>query len=225
MTTPALILDNVRVSYGDGDSQVHALDGVSLQVNRGEFVAIVGHSGSGKSTLLAVAGALTTPNSGEVQVAGESITGLSDKDLARVRREHIGFVFQSSGNLPSALKARDQLELAARILGRRGRRSNDELLDAVGMSHRADHRPATLSGGERQRIGIARALVGGPDLLLVDEPTAALDRNRAHEIVRLLAHECHELGVAGVMVTHDLEVIEHCDRVYDMVDGRLTPRD
>ncbi|WP_407921237.1 ABC transporter ATP-binding protein [Corynebacterium efficiens] len=147
------------------------------------------------------------------------------KELARVRREHIGFVFQSSGNLPSALKARDQLELAARILGRRGRRSNDELLEAVGMAHRAEHRPATLSGGERQRIGIARALVGGPDLLLVDEPTAALDRNRAHEIVRLLAHECHELGVAGVMVTHDLEVIEHCDRVYDMVDGKLTARD
>lgn len=92
------------------------------------------------------------------------------------------------------------------------------------MSHRANNRPATLSGGERQRIGIARALVGGPSLLLVDEPTAALDRNRAHEIVQLLADECHQLGVAGVMVTHDLEVIEHCDRVYDMVDGRLTPR-
>ena len=224
MTTPALILDNVRVTYGDGDSQVHALDGVSLRVNRGEFVAIVGPSGSGKSTLLAGSGALTTPHSGDVQVAGESITGLSDKELARVLREHIGFVFQSSGNLPSVLKARDQLELAARILGRRGRRSNDELLETVGMSHRAEHRPATLSGGERQRIGIARALVGGPDLLLVDEPTAALDRNRAHEIVRLLAHECHELGVAGVMVTHDLEVIEHCDRVYDMVDGKLMAR-
>ncbi|GAB3592292.1 Lipoprotein-releasing system ATP-binding protein LolD [Corynebacterium faecale] len=225
MTTPALILDNVRVSYGDGDSEVHALDGVSLSVNPGEFVAIVGPSGSGKSTLLAVAGALTSPHSGDVRVAGESITEYSDKELARIRREHIGFVFQSSGNLPSALKAHEQLELAARVLGRRGRRSNDELLEAVGMSHRANNRPATLSGGERQRIGIARALVGGPNVLLVDEPTAALDRNRAHEIVQLLASECHELGVAGVMVTHDLDVIEHCDRVYDMVDGRLTARD
>ncbi len=225
MTTPALILDNVRVSYGDGDSEVHALDGVSLTVNPGEFVAVVGPSGSGKSTLLAVAGALTTPDSGRVEVAGETVTGLSDKELARVRREHIGFVFQSSGNLPSALKARDQLELAARVLGRRGRRSNGELLAAVGMEHRAGNRPATLSGGERQRIGIARALVGGPNLLLVDEPTAALDRQRAHEIVQLLANECHELGVAGVMVTHDLEVIEHCDRVYHMVDGRLSLKD
>ena len=225
MTTPALILDDVRVSYGDGDSEVHALDGVSLTVNPGEFVAVVGPSGSGKSTLLAVAGALTTPDSGRVAVAGEKITGLADAELARVRREHIGFVFQSSGNLPSALRARDQLELAARILGRRGRRSNDELLEAVGMAHRASHRSAALSGGERQRIGIARALVGGPDLLLVDEPTAALDRQRAHEIVALLAEECHELGVAGVMVTHALEVIAHCGRVLQMVDGRLSARD
>lgn len=225
MTTPALILDNVRVSYGSGDTEVRALADVSLTVQPGEFVAVVGPSGSGKSTLLAVAGALTSPDSGQVEVAGQSITGMSDKDLARIRREHIGFVFQSSGNLPSALKARDQLELAARVLGRRGRRSNDELLAAVGMQHRADNRPATLSGGERQRIGIARALVGGPGLLLVDEPTAALDRQRAHEIVQLLADECHELGVAGVMVTHDLEVIEHCDRVYQMVDGRLTSGD
>lgn len=224
MTTPALILDDVRVSYGDGDSQVHALDGVSLTVHPGEFVAVVGPSGSGKSTLLAVAGALMTPDSGQVQVANEDIIGFDDAELARIRREHVGFVFQSSGNLPSALRARDQLELAARVMGTRGRRSNDELLEAVGMSHRANHRPATLSGGERQRIGIARALVGNPKLLLVDEPTAALDRNRAHEIVALLAEECHQVGVAGVMVTHDQDVLEYCDRVYEMVDGQLTPR-
>jgi putative ABC transport system ATP-binding protein len=223
MTAPALILDNVRVSYGDGDSVVHALDDVSLSVNPGEFIAVVGPSGSGKSTLLAVAGALTTPDSGRVAVAGEDIGDFNDTELARIRREHVGFVFQSSGSLPSALRARDQIELAARIHGKRGRRSNDELLEAVGMGHRAKHRPATLSGGERQRIGIARALVAGPDLLLVDEPTAALDRRRSHEIVTLLAEECREQGVAGVMVTHDLEVIEHCDRVFEMVDGRLTP--
>ena len=223
MTSPALILDDVRVSYGDGDSVVHALDHVSLSVNPGEFVAVVGPSGSGKSTLLAVAGALTTPDAGRVTVAGEDIGDLDDAQLARIRREHVGFVFQSSGNLPSALRAHDQIELAARIHGKRGRRSNEELLEAVGMGHRAKHRPATLSGGERQRIGIARALVAGPDLLLVDEPTAALDGRRSPEIVTLLAEECREQGVAGVMVTHDLEVIEHCDRVFEMVDGRLTP--
>ena len=223
MTSPALILDDVRVSYGDGDSVVHALDHVSLSVNPGEFVAVVGPSGSGKSTLLAVAGALTTPDAGRVTVAGEDIGDFDDAQLARIRREHVGFVFQSSGNLPSALRAHDQIELAARIHGKRGRRSNEELLEAVGMGHRAKHRPATLSGGERQRIGIARALVAGPDLLLVDEPTAALDRRRSHEIFTLLAEECREQGVAGVMVTHDLDVIEHCDRVFEMVDGRLTP--
>ena len=222
MSTPALILNDVRVSYGDGDSVVHALDNVSLSVSPGEFVAVVGPSGSGKSTLLAVAGALTTPDSGDVTIAGEDVSNVTDRDLARIRRDHVGFVFQSSGNLPSSLRARDQLELAARVHGRRGRRSNDELLDAVGMAHRADHRPATLSGGERQRIGIARALVADPEILLVDEPTAALDRQRSHEIVRLLADECHGRNVAGVMVTHDIEVIEHCDRVFEMVDGALT---
>jgi putative ABC transport system ATP-binding protein len=145
MTTPALILDNVRVSYGDGDSQVHALDGVSLSVHPGEFVGIVGPSGSGKSTLLAVAGVLTSPQSGRVEVAGEAVTGLSDKELVRIRREHIGFVFRSSGNLPSALRAREQLELAARIPGRRGPRSNEELLEAVGMTHSTGSVPTTSS--------------------------------------------------------------------------------
>lgn len=223
MSTPALTLENVRVTFGDGDSQINALDDVNLTVKPGEFVAIVGPSGSGKSTLLAVAGALMSPDAGHVRVADEDITNLDDKELARIRREHVGFVFQSSENLPSALTARDQLVLAARVVGKRGRRTNDELLEAVGMAKRAGHRPAQLSGGERQRVGIARAFVGDPQLLLVDEPTAALDRNRSHEIVALLAKECHEFGVAGVMVTHDHEVLEHCDRIYEMVYGRLTP--
>lgn len=218
---PALHLEDVNVTFGDGDSTVRALDNVNLRVEPGEFVAIVGPSGSGKSTQLAVAGALTTPQSGNVTLGGEDLTRMNDKELARVRREHIGFVFQS-GNLPSSLKARDQLELAVRLLGQRGRKSNDELLEAVGMSHRANHRPGKLSGGERQRIGIARALVSGPDVLLVDEPTAALDSNRSQEIVKLLAKESHEEGVATVMVTHDMAILEHCDRVLQMEDGKLT---
>lgn len=221
-TNTALSLEDVNVTFGDGDSKVHALDSVNLTVEKGEFIGIVGPSGSGKSTLLAVAGALTVPDSGSVTVGGRSLAGLNDKALAKVRRRHIGFVFQS-GNLPSSLKAKDQLELAARVLGRRGRKSNDELLADVGMSHRASSRPGKLSGGERQRVGIARALVGGPDLLLVDEPTAALDRSRSHEIVQLLADESHAQGVATVMVTHDLEMLSHCDRVLEMSDGRLAP--
>lgn len=222
MTAPALILDDVCVTYGDGDSSVHALDHVTLSVQPGEFVAVVGPSGSGKSTLLAVAGALTTPDSGSVTIGGEHLSAMSSAQLARIRRERIGFVFQS-GNLPSALKARDQLELAARVAGRRGRKSTADLLEAVGMSHRAGHRPGKLSGGERQRIGLARALVSGPDVLLVDEPTAALDRQRSHDIVQLLADETRSEGVATVMVTHDLAVLEHCDRVLQMTDGRLEP--
>lgn len=217
----ALELKNVTVQYSDGDSKVTALDNVSLSVEPGEFVAVVGPSGSGKSTLLAVAGALTTPDSGHVLVGGRDIAQSGDTDLAQIRRERIGFVFQSSGNLPSALTAEQQLELAAKVIGRSGRYSNAELLDKVGMGHRAQHRPASLSGGERQRVGIARALVGDPQVLLVDEPTAALDRSRSQEIVELLAHECHEFNVAGVMVTHDHEVLDHCDKIYEMVDGRL----
>lgn len=219
--SPALELTDVTVNYSDGDSQVTALDRVSMSVAPGEFVAVVGPSGSGKSTLLAVAGALTTPDSGRVVVAGEKISDCDDAALARIRRDHIGFVFQSSGSLPSALTAQQQLELAARVAGKWGRHTGAELLDKVGMTRRAQYRPAKLSGGERQRVGIARALVGDPEVLLVDEPTAALDRNRSQDIVALLARECQEFNVAGVMVTHDHEVLGHCDRVYEMVDGRL----
>lgn len=219
----ALQLSDVTVTYSDGDSQVTALDDVSITVAPGEFVAVVGPSGSGKSTLLAVAGALTTPATGKVTVAGVEVTGLDDTALAKVRREHIGFVFQSSGSLPSALSAEQQLELAARVADGWGRHTGAELLEKVGMTHRAKNRPGSLSGGERQRVGIARALVGDPQILLVDEPTAALDRHRSQEIVALLAKECHDFNVAGVMVTHDHEVLGHCDRVFEMVDGRLSP--
>ncbi|PMC71887.1 ABC transporter ATP-binding protein [Corynebacterium aurimucosum] len=221
----ALELKDVTVSYSDGDSHVKALNSVDLSVEAGEFVAVVGPSGSGKSTLLAVAGALTTPDSGQVLVAGEDIVPLGDSELAQIRRNHIGFVFQSSGNLPSALTAEEQIELASKVIGKTGRYSSAELLEKVGMAHRAKHRPGCLSGGERQRVGIARALVGDPQVLLVDEPTAALDRARSQEIVALLAKECHDFNVAGVMVTHDYDVLGHCDKVYEMVDGRLTPSD
>ncbi|AIJ33221.1 ABC transporter ATP-binding protein [Corynebacterium imitans] len=220
--SPALELIDVTITYSDGDAQVTALDRVNLSVNPGEFVAIVGPSGSGKSTLLAVAGALTSPDSGQVTVAGQEITGFDDAGLAEIRRKHIGFVFQSSGSLPSALTAEEQLELAARVAGTRGRYSNAELLEKVDMTSRAHHRPGSLSGGERQRVGIARALVANPQVLLIDEPTAALDRTRSQEIVELLARECHEFNVAGVMVTHDYEVLGHCDRVLEMVDGKLS---
>jgi len=222
-TRAGLALTDTCLSFGDGDSTVHALDHVTLEVAAGELVAIVGPSGAGKSSLLAVAGGLTRPTSGTVTVDGVDITNLKPRELTRLRRDRIGFVFQS-GNLIPALTARDQLRLVEKITGREGR-DPDELLASVGMSHRADRRPGQLSGGERQRVGIARALMARPALLLVDEPTAALDRKRSHEVVELLARETHEARVATIMVTHDHDVLDHCDRVLEMVDGGLGPHD
>lgn len=217
-----LTLRDVVLTFGDGDDQVDALDHVDLDVAPGELVAVVGPSGAGKSSLLAVAGGLTRPTSGSVVVAGTELAGLSSRALATFRRDSIGFVFQS-GNLVPALTAIDQLRLVERITGRRGATSPAALLEAVGMAQHADRRPGRLSGGERQRVGIARALVASPTVLLVDEPTAALDRRRSHEIVELLARETHEFGVATIMVTHDHDVLDHCDRVMEMTDGRLAP--
>ncbi|MGU3581797.1 ABC transporter ATP-binding protein [Rhodococcus sp. C26F] len=222
-TTTGLDLADVCLSFGDGDSTVHALDHVDLDVAPGELVAIVGPSGAGKSSLLAVAGGLSRPTSGTVKVDGIDLTELDRNATTKLRRERIGFVFQS-GNLLPALTARDQLLLVEKITGRQGRNPT-ELLASVGMEHRADRRPGQLSGGERQRVGIARALMAEPSLLLVDEPTAALDRTRSHEVVELLARETHTSAVATIMVTHDHEILRHCDRVLEMVDGRLRPHD
>jgi putative ABC transport system ATP-binding protein len=218
-----LLVEGVTLTLGDGDATVTALDDVHLDVVPGEFVAVVGPSGSGKSSLLAVAGALTTPDTGRVLLGDVDISRASAREKARHRREKIGFVFQS-GNLIPALTALDQLRFALDVAGRRAGEGHDprELLDRVGMGHRAGHRPHQLSGGERQRVGIARALVTRPAVLLVDEPTAALDRARSDDIVALLAQETHESAVATIMITHDHDVLGHCDRVLSMVDGRLS---
>jgi putative ABC transport system ATP-binding protein len=218
--TIVLSLDDVTLLHGDGEESVRALDSVDLTVAAGEFVAIVGPSGSGKSSLLAVAGALTSPTSGTVRLGDTVLTGASPRTLARIRRERIGFVFQS-GNLIPALTAIDQVRLPLTFGAVAHPRDPLTLLAEVGIEHKARRRPHQLSGGEKQRVGIARALVTGPNLLLVDEPTAALDRQRAQEVVALLARETHEHGVATVMVTHDLDVLHHCDRVLEMIDGRL----
>lgn len=219
-----LAMHDVCLRFGDGDDTVLALDEVALTVAPGEFVAVVGPSGAGKSSLLAVAGGLSVPTSGSVFVAGRDMAVASQRARTALRCETVGFVFQS-GNLLPALTAVDQLRLPGRFsrTGRGTLRDPYKLLAEVGMADKANRRPHQLSGGERQRVGIARALVTKPRLLLVDEPTAALDRPRSHDVVELLARETKDHGVATVMVTHDHDVLRHCDTVYEMIDGKLTP--
>ena len=218
-----LTLTDVRLTYPDGDHRLVALDAVSLRIAAGELVAVTGPSGSGKSSLLAVAGALTSPESGTVRIADTNVTALDQKGRDRLRRERIGIVFQQA-NLLASLTALDQLLLIAHLSGA-SRRSSEararQLLDRVGLGGNAHKRPHQLSGGERQRIGVARALMGNSALLLVDEPTSALDHDRGEAVVSLLRDITHEQHVATVMVTHDLQHLHLADRTVAMQDGRL----
>ena len=216
-------MDHLCLRYGDGDEEVVALDDVSLAVDPGELVAVVGASGSGKSSLLAVAGAMRRPDSGKITVGGLEVTERSAKERAAVRHDLIGFVFQGS-NLLASLTALEQLELVGRI-GRASRAATRSkalaLLEEVGLAAKAMRRPGQLSGGERQRVGIARALMAEPAALLADEPTSALDHRRATDIVTLLRDETRRHQIATLMVTHDRSVAGLADRVIEMRDGRL----
>lgn len=221
-----LQLSDARVSYPDGTGTVTALDGVSLAARSREMTAIIGESGSGKSTLLSVAAALTAPDAGEVTVAGERVEAADETERARIRREHIGFIFQQP-NLVASLNARDQLLLTDHIRGLRGKALRqragraDELLGRVGLGGFGGRRMHQLSGGQRQRVNIARALMGAPELLLADEPTSALDHQLSHEIVELLRSLTDELNFATVMVTHDRGLLGAMDHVVEIRDGRI----
>lgn len=220
-----LVVDSVSLELGDGDQKVQALNNVSTTVAAGELTAVVGPSGAGKSSLLAVCGGLRQPTSGTVSIDGENISALSPAKLTDIRRTRIGFVFQQS-NLVPALTAVDQLLLMVHLQGRSPgqaeRKRALELLDEVDMAQRADRRPDQLSGGERQRIGIARALMTEPRLMLVDEPTSMLDRARGFAIVELLATRCRDHGVAALMVTHDQSMLDVAAQVLRISDGCLT---
>ncbi|MED3758792.1 ABC transporter ATP-binding protein [Peribacillus frigoritolerans] len=218
-----LLFENVSKVYGEGDNKVIALDAISLNVRAGEFVAIVGPSGSGKSTFLSIAGALLSPSKGRLLLNGEDITTLSPKELTRVRLEKIGFVFQSS-NLVPYLSVRDQLLLLSELIGKRDKttvKKADELLSHLGLGHRAGHLPEALSGGERQRVAIARSLMNDPEIILADEPTASLDSKRGRDVVEMLAHEVKSRNKAAIMVTHDERMLDLCDRVVNITDGKV----
>ncbi|MFE4707102.1 ABC transporter ATP-binding protein [Peribacillus simplex] len=218
-----LLFENVSKIYGEGDNKVTALDNISLNVRAGEFIAIVGPSGSGKSTFLSIAGALLSPSKGRLLLNDEDITALSPKELTRVRLEKIGFVFQSS-NLVPYLSVRDQLLLLSELIGKRDKKNMkkaDELLSHLGLGHRADHLPEALSGGERQRVAIARSLMNDPEIILADEPTASLDSKRGRDVVEMLAHEVKSRNKAAIMVTHDERMLDLCDRVVNITDGKV----
>lgn len=218
-----LVLEQVNKVYGEGETVVAALKNVSLQVEEGEFVAVVGPSGSGKSTFLSIAGALLTPSGGRILINGTDIAGISAQKLNQVRLEHIGFVFQTS-NLVPYLTVMDQLMLVARLSkkdGKEAERKAMQLLEEVGMLHRLHHYPDKLSGGERQRVAIARALMNEPAVILADEPTASLDSKRGRAVVEMLANEVKARGKAAVMVTHDERVLDLCDRIVTIKDGAL----
>ncbi|MCC8908241.1 ABC transporter ATP-binding protein [Curtobacterium sp. GD1] len=227
-----ITLDDVTLTFPDGDRRVTAVDHVSLTARTGEVTGITGPSGSGKSSILAVAATLIGPNSGRVVITGArgdavDAAALSRDEATALRRERIGIVFQQSNLLPS-LTAREQLLVMAHLggprAGRRGaavRDRADDLIDAVGLSGHADKRPAQLSGGQRQRIAIARALVHEPEVLLVDEPTSALDQERGAAIMSLIAQLTHERGTATMLVTHDLVHRGALDSLVTVVDGRV----
>ena len=221
--TPAVQLRDVRKVYTVGDDDVIALDHATLTVGRDEIVALVGPSGSGKTTLCSIAGGILAATEGSVVVAGEEITGYSDKQLTTFRQRQVGFVFQSV-NLVPFLTARENL-LVVDELGRRegktARDRADRLLDDLGLADRAKNLPSQLSGGQKQRVAIGRALMNEPRLVLFDEPTSALDTELGTQVMELIRSEMKQRGTAAIVVTHDERITDYCDRTVRITDGVL----
>ncbi|MFL5963511.1 MAG: ABC transporter ATP-binding protein [Gaiellaceae bacterium] len=205
--------------YGEGEAAVDALRGVSLEVKTGELVAVMGPSGSGKSTLMHLLAALDQPTSGTISIAGEDVGSLSDSEVTKLRRAHIGFVFQFFNLLPM-LDAEENIRLPLTIAGEKADPEFFEnLLKRVGLTDRRSHRPSELSGGQQQRVAIARALVSQPTVVFADEPTGNLDSKTGAEILELLRASAEELGQTMVMVTHDANAATIADRVLFLADG------
>lgn len=219
-----LRVDSVTKVYGSGPSAVRAVDGVSFSVEPGQFAALVGPSGSGKTSMLAMLAGLLRPTEGNIAIAGEDLTQMSEAKRTRFRGRAIGFSFQSN-NLVPYLNALENVELMLRLNGRldrAGKQRARDLLTRLGLEERLRSYPGQLSGGQQQRVAIARALIHEPNVVLADEPTASLDTERANQVVSTFAELIHEQGRAGVMVTHDLRMCKYVDRVIRMVDGKIS---
>ena len=215
---------DVHKSYGLGSRSVAALRGVDLSIDEPGFYAVMGASGSGKSTLLHMLSALDTPDSGEVHIAGERVDQMDDSDLTRFRRRGVGVVFQAYNLIPT-LTARENVELPGVIAGEPTgalRKRSNELLEALGVAGRADHRPEAMSGGEQQRVAIARSLLFSPPVLLADEPTGNLDSRSSDRLWRLLGDLASQREMLVLMVTHEPAAAAHCREVFILADGRIS---
>ncbi len=219
----ALEVKDVVKSFMVDGAPIYAVDKVSFSIKHGEFVALVGPSGSGKTTMLSMLAALLSPSGGEIRIDGQDLSKMSERKRVVLRREKIGFTFQSNNLIPF-LSAQENVELMLRLNGRlnHGERIRAaELLARLGLSDRLTNLPAQMSGGQQQRVAIARALIHNPTLVLADEPTASLDTERAFQVVQTFAALIHENNRAGIMVTHDLRMVQYVDRVLQMQDGKL----
>ncbi|WP_242220400.1 ABC transporter ATP-binding protein [Bacillus cereus group sp. BfR-BA-01380] len=222
-TSSLLKLDQVSKVYGEGDTEVTALHPITLDVKEGEFIGIVGPSGSGKSTLLSIAGALLSPSKGNIYISDQNIAKLSGKEMTDIRLRKIGFIFQFA-NLVPFLTVKEQLLYIAKLKGEDKKEAGkfaEKLLETFGLSHRMNRYPNQLSGGEKQRVAIARAFMNNPDLILADEPTASLDSKRAREVVELMKQEVKKNKKAAIMITHDEKMLDVCDRILTLRDGKL----
>jgi putative ABC transport system ATP-binding protein len=207
--------------YGENETAVNALRDISIEIEEGRLTAIMGPSGSGKSTLMHILAGLDKPSGGSVSIAGVEITGMNDKQLTRLRRDHIGFVFQFFNLLPM-LTAEENILLPLSIAGEKPEREwLEELLETVGITERKSHRPSQLSGGQQQRVSIARALISKPSVLFADEPTGNLDSNTSKDVLTLLRRSVEELGQTTVMVTHDANAAALADRILFLADGQI----
>jgi putative ABC transport system ATP-binding protein len=219
---PIISIRDLRKTYHVGEVDVHALRGVDLDIQRGEFVSIVGPSGSGKSTLFHIVGGLTPPTSGSIHMDGRDLLGMTDAERTTLRKTTVGFVFQKYNLLPT-LTARDNIEIARHIAGKTGPLDPkfEEVLTLLGLSGRLQHKPRALSGGEQQRVAIARAIVNHPAILLADEPTGNLDTENSTAVLAILRDLNRRLGQTILMITHNPEAAAYGDRIVRMRDGRI----